>query len=113
MNYQTHLKDKKFQGTVKSALQRIRKELKAAGYDLGRTEGRYHPFGPEQKIIPGMTAHRIGCSRSIAIDYHSRIWTESDADKVERHRIEHEAWDMLRSKGLPIDQRGWMECLYY
>jgi hypothetical protein len=104
----------KYEGSVRSALARIRRELKRAGYEMGRTEGRYHPFASTQKVYPGMTAHRVGVSRWIAVDY-SRPYDvyESAEAKAERHRFEKEAFEFLRSKGLPLDERGWLECLYY
>jgi len=103
-----------YNGTVKAGLQRIRQELKAAGYTMGRTEGRYHPFANTQKHYPGLEAHRVGCSRWISVYFfaHPGVF-ESDEARVERKRVEAEARQLLRDKGLPLDDRGWMECRFY
>lgn len=103
-----------FPGTVKSGLARIRKELKKLGYTLGKVEGRYHPYGEPQRVTPGINAHRVGCSRSIAVSYTmSHSVHESDAQREERKAITHKAWAQLRAAGLPLDDKGWMDCEFY
>ena len=103
-----------FPGTVKSGLARIRRELKKLNYPLGKVEGRYHPFGPRQRITPGLEAHRVGCSRSIAISFtRDHEIHESDAQREERKAITRSAWATLRAAGLPIDDKGWMDCRFY
>ena len=107
-----------FPGTVKSGLARIRRELKNLnqkyGYPLGKVEGRYHPYGPRQRITPGLQAHRVGCSRSISISYTvDHEIHETDAQREQRKSITRSAWVTLRARGLPVDDKGWMDCRFY
>lgn len=96
-----------YDGAVRSALARVRRELKAAGISLGRVEGRYHAFGPAQKIVPGWNVARVGMSSTVALHFLSR--THKKADEAPP-LVEVVA--LLRTKGLPFDERGWMTCRY-
>ena len=101
-----------FPGTVKSGLARIRRELKKLDVPLGKIEGAYHPYGPEQRITPGVQAHRVGCSRTISVEYTSARY-ETDAARAERKALIRKVWAALRAAGLPLDDKGWMDCEFY
>ncbi len=87
---------------VPSALRKVRKVLRQAGFPLGKVIGRYLPFGPAQKIVPGWNAHRVGASDTIALLYRSPDY-RSKADKGP-------VLDLLRANDMPFDDRGWLDC---
>lgn len=93
-----------YEGSVKSALSRARKILRAAGFPMGKVVGRYHPFMRTQTIEEGITVHRVGCSRNVAVG----AYTTSHM----RHPREREAIETLRNAGMPFDEKGWLACSY-
>jgi hypothetical protein len=103
----------KYPGTVKSALQAVRRTLKKAGLPLGKTVGTYQPFGRGQTTIEGFAITRVGVSSTVALHYKEADPGTYDSEKNRRTRQkEADARDLLRSKGFPFDDRGWMECEY-
>ncbi|HZN48396.1 MAG TPA: hypothetical protein VFB71_12285 [Ramlibacter sp.] len=88
-----------YPGTVRSALTRTRRELKAAGFSLGKIVGRY----PNQHVVSGWNAKQVGCSNTIRVIY----WNDSPGDV---HDTPATVVPMLRARGLPFDDSGWMKC---
>lgn len=107
---------RRYKGHINSARARVRNIIKLMGYPIGRIEGRYHPYGPEQTVIEGFRVSRVGCSRTLHVYYQistARMGIESDASKQQRKNLEHLVWDELRKAGLPFDEKGYMDCEYY
>ena len=95
----------RYVGEVKSCINAIRRTLTKHGWTLGKTLGRYYPFGAPQRILEGINVSRVGCSDSVAIVYRS---VGNDARYV-NCKIQ-EAIALLRSNGFMFDDRGWLEC---
>lgn len=98
-----------YPGQVSSALKRVRKILRDAGYSLGKVTGPYSPFGNTQTSHEGPNASRVGCSRWISLH-----WTHSSPYcRKKRSQWMPEILALLREAGLPFDDKGWLECKYY
>lgn len=95
-----------YDGEYTSALARCRRVLKKAGLPLYKCEGRYEPFGAEQKRTPGVWVGRVGVSSSIAI----HAWLGRYPAEGAVRELEARALTVLREAGLPFDDRGWLEC---
>lgn len=93
--------------TVAAALAKTRRVLKAGGYELGKVTGRYSDYGSTQRIVPGWNVHRIGVSKTVALV--CRGWTRSIGSAADFPSV----LSLLRSKNLPFDDRGWLECKHY
>ena len=102
-----------YRGHLKSALARVRRELKKLDLPLGKVEGRYSPYGNEQKITAGLKAHQVGCSRTISVYFLHMHWHETDQQRDARKQVLRSAIEALRAVGLPFDDKGYMDCEFY
>jgi hypothetical protein len=103
-----------YRGSYKSALVRCRRALKAAGLQLSKKHGRYQPFCNTQTYTSGVNVCRVGVSSTIAVTV---ILTDSKGtprhdsqEREERREMERRAIEVLRADGMPVDDRGWIEC---
>jgi len=95
-----------YPGTWKSGIARCKKVLLAAGFVWSTTTGRYTPFNNQQKTTRGVRVTRVGCSKTVAV--HARGYEFRPRDDA--RWVEALAIATLREAGLPMDDRGWMEC---
>ena len=94
-----------YRGDVAAALRAVRRTLKTAGWPMGKSLGRYAPYGKPKETIEGIAVRRIGVSGTVALTWMEKSWTPGLAKaKVA------EAVAVLRAKGFPFDERGWMVC---
>lgn len=95
-----------YDGSVQSALRRVRRVLLRAGFPQSKIHGRYHAFGPAQAVTEGFTVSRVGCSDSISLHWRNQ-----------RHTPCHEEFAAIlkavRDDGLPFKDNGWMDCARY
>lgn len=84
-----------FQGTVRSALAKARRVLKASGLPLGKIEGRYATFGKSQRITPGWRVHRVGVSNHVSL-----YWLGATHDRKRPSAVP--VIELLAAAGLPI-----------
>lgn len=94
-----------YPGYVASALKAVRRTLKQVGWPQGKVLGRYATFGPKQEIREGIGVHRLGASSTVALTWYERHYVPG----VAKARVA-EAVALLRDKGFPFDDRGWMKC---
>ena len=92
---------------VASALAKIRKAFKEAGWPMGKVLGRYYAFGPSQTVIRGISVSRVGCSETIALH-----WKTPDHNESHKEH-ERKAIEFLRALGFPVQDNGFIDCRYY
>lgn len=98
--------------TPRYVASRMRGILRAAGFPMHRKEGRYRPFGNQQKVFPGMLVSRVGVSKTVAVSY-SGDWHATGSQREANKATEARAFELLRSEGYPLDDRGWIQCEGY
>lgn len=103
------MQDHSYAGEFKSAINRAKKVLVAAGFPWSVTSGRYQPFFNEQKTSDGVRVTRVGCSETIAIHIHDGN-KMGEAARADRRLMEALAIATLREAGMPFDDRGWLAC---
>jgi len=94
---------------------RVKKILAAQGWPIARKTGRYSPFGSTVHISEGYRVTRVGVGRSVTIHYEATHYhgRSHDLPRGVRREKDQAAWDLLRSLGYRIDDKGWIECDNY
>lgn len=76
--------------------------LRAAGFTMS-VKGKY-------RWTEGYWTSRVGYSSRVAVNYHSRFLRYDDEERAWVQLHLDLAWDFLREKGYPVDERGRIEC---
>ena len=100
----------KYKGTYRSAINRCKKVLTAAGFPWSVTTGRYSPYNNQQKTSFGVRVQRVGCSNTVSLHVYDDLMLDNEEKRNTRRLILALATQTLREAGIPIQDNTFIDC---